>query len=296
MKKWAIITLVLAGIISLFVATSDAFAFGRRGRCGGFSSCSTSFCAPIVHHAPVHHVVKEVITPVFAYPVLVPAYQFQYVPTTYAVPTVPVTGYPQAYPVVPQAPGFGYQQPYGVPGQQAYPYGMQQGYPPQVQGQYGMQPQMQQPNGYGNPQQFNLSKQDQIRELAKALIEEMNKMAEQGQGQGGDNGPPPVAQPNGQPQPNGPQTNGPPRQPDPQLTQVALGALNRTCAQCHTGVGSKKGFQIFTQPGHLNQNVNWKRVKEELVAEHMPPKDTQFQLAPNERLNILEWLRQIGVN
>jgi len=275
MKKWAIITLVLAGIISLFVATSDAFAFGRRGRCGvGFSHCNTTFCAPVVHHAPV--VVKEVITPVFAYPVLVPAYQFQYVPTTYAVPTVPVTGYPQAYPVVPQAPGFGYQpqvQQYGMPNQQAYPYGMHQ---PQVQGQYGMQ----QPNG-----QFNLSRKDQIRELAKALIEEMNKMAD---GQG-DNGPPPVQ---GQ-QP--PQTQAP-GQPDPQLTQLVLGSLNRTCSQCHTGVGSKKGFQIFTQPGHLNQNVNWRRVKEELVSEHMPPKDTPFHLTPNERINILEWLRQIGVN
>jgi hypothetical protein len=273
MKKWAIITLVLAGIISLFVASNDASAFGRRGRCGGFRSCNTTFCAPVVHHAVA---VKEVIVPVFAYPVLVPAYQFQYVPTTYAVPTVPVTGYPQAYPVVPQAPGYGYQP------QQAYPYGMQ-GYPPQVQGQYGMQ----QPNG-NQQQQFNLSRKDQIRELAKALIEEMNKMAD---GQG-DNGPPPVSQPNDPPQP---QTQNP-RQPDPQLTQLVLGSLNRTCAQCHTGVGAKKGFQIFTQPGHLNQNVNWKSVKEELVAEHMPPKDTQFRLAPNERLNILEWLRQIGVN
>jgi hypothetical protein len=272
MKKWAIITLVLASIIGLFAATNDAFAFGRRGRCSGFRSCNTTFCAPIVHHAVV---VKEVITPVFAYPVLVPAYQFQYVPTTYAVPTVPVTGYPQAYPVVPQAPGYGYQPQYGMP----------QGYP-QVQGQYG-QYGMQQPQGFGaNPQQqFNLSRKDQIRELAKALIEEMNKMAD---GQG-DNGPPPVQ---GQ-QP--PQTQAP-GQPDPQLTQFVLGSLNRTCAQCHTGVGAKKGFQIFTQPGHLNQNVNWKRVKEELVAEHMPPKDTQFHLVAQERTNILEWLRQIGVN
>lgn len=269
MKKWAIITLVLAGIISLFVATNDAFAFGRRGRCGvGFRICNTVSCAPI-HHAVI---VREVITPVFAYPILVPAYQFQYVPTTYAVPTVPVTGYPQAYPVVPQGQ-------YGMPGQQAYPYGMHQGYPPQPQGQYGMQP-----NG-ANQQQFNLSRKDQIRELAKALIEEMNKMAD---GQG-DNGPPPVTQP------NPPQTQAP-GQPDPQLTQLVLGSINRTCAQCHTGVGAKKGFQIFTQPGHLHQNVNWKRVKEELVAEHMPPKDTQFHLAPNERTNILEWLRQIGVN
>jgi hypothetical protein len=175
------------------------------------------------------------------------------------------------------------QQGYSPQGQGQY--GMpQQGYSPQGQGQYGMP----QPNGQG--QQFNLSKKDQIRELAKALIEEMNKIADGTS----DNGPPSVP---GQSQPpfSTPQTQNP-KQPDPQLTQVVLSSLTRTCAQCHTGVGSKKSFQIFTQPGHLNQNVNWRRVKEELVEEHMPPKDTPFQLNPSERSNILEWLRQIGVN
>ena len=287
MKKWVIITLIaLVGIVSLF-ATSDAFAFGRRGgRCGGggFVSCGVRSCYTPVVHTPV--VVQEVITPVFAYPVLVPAFQFQYVPTTYAVPTVPVTGYPQAYPVVPQAQGYGGYQP------------QQYGYPPQVQGQYGM-PQgqygMPQPNGANPQQQFNLSKKDQIRELAKALIEEMNKIADGTN----DSGPPPVpglGQPSPQPQPQPQPQTQTPKQPDPQLTQVVLSSLNRTCAQCHTGVGAKKSFQIFTQPGHLNQNINWKLVKEELVAGHMPPKDTPFQLNPSERTNILEWLRQIGIN
>lgn len=287
MKKWVIITLLAVGVVSL-VASSDAFAFGRRcgifrGRCSAPVSCGT-VCAPVC--TTVCAPVVETVTPVFAYPVLVPAFQFQYVPTTYAVPTVPVTGYPQAYPVVQQ----GFQpaaQPYGY-GMQPQPYGYQpyqQQQQQQQQQPYGMQ---QQPQPQQQQQQFGLSRKDQIRELAKALLEEMNKIADGGT----DNGPPAVPQPQ---QPQGPSTQAP-AQPDPQLTQVVFNALGRTCSHCHTGVGAKKEFQIYTQLGHMNQNVNWSKVKDELVKGHMPPKDTQFQLSPFERQSILEWLKQIGVN
>lgn len=283
MKKWVLITLLTVTAFSLFLA-NNAFAIGRRGRifggrcapvscgtiCNPTTICTTTACTTICATPVV-----ETIIPVYAYPVLVPAFQFQYVPTTYAVPTVPVAGYPQAYPVV-QQPAYGYPQGYGI---QPNAYGVQ-----------GMQP-----NTY-NPQQqqFNLSRKDQIRELAKALIEEMNKLADGASDVNPDNGPPSVPQPQLQSK-LPPQTF--PRRDDAQLTQqVAFNAMGRVCSHCHTGVGAKKEFQLFTQPGHLNQTVNWKKVKDELESGHMPPKDTQFQVTLYERQSILEWLRQIGVN
>ena len=90
MKKYAITSLIALSLIILF--SSEAFArFGRgrifRGR------CAVSCCAPVVVHEVV--AVQQVA---FAYPVLVPAYQFQYVPpAVVAVPAVsayPTAGYP----------------------------------------------------------------------------------------------------------------------------------------------------------------------------------------------------------
>ena len=82
--------------------------------------------------------------------------------------TPPSYGYP-GYPPQGMAPPQYGQQPYGQPG-----------YPPQGMAppQYGQQP-------YGQPQQQN---NDRIRELAKALLEEMNRQANNPQ----DAGPPPV--------------------------------------------------------------------------------------------------------
>lgn len=302
MKKWVLV--IIATVVSLFAA-SDAHAFGRR--CGGrvFSSCGysscytpcyTSYCAPIIKEVPV-------AVPVLAYPVLVPAFQFQYVPQAYAptVPVVPVTGYPVATPVVQPVVPTGYGAPPAMNGIGQTPLTYQQQAMAQYQQQYG---QPQQPNGNGNG--YGLNNKDKIRELAKALLEEMNRMANDAPA---DSGPPvvpgtpqvpqqPYQPPVGHGNGNGNNFFPPPQQPQPnaQLAQFAIAAMNRTCAQCHTGVGSKGDMTIFTQPGLINQQTNWRKIKEEIASGRMPPKDTHFQLAPQERQGILEWLRSIGVN
>src|SRR5271166_3641899 len=96
-------TIIIAAFCIL-AFNSTSHAIGRRVFVGG---CSTGSCAaPIVHHE-----VAQVITPVFAYPLLIPAYQFQYVAPAYATATVPVvqvTGYPVASPIVQPVAPFGY--------------------------------------------------------------------------------------------------------------------------------------------------------------------------------------------
>ena len=72
--------------------------------------------------------------------------------------------------------------------------------------------------------------------------------------------------------------------------------MNRTCTQCHTGIGSKADLILFTQPGLINQQANWKKIKDELVSRRMPPKDVHFQLSEQERNIIIQWLTSIGVN
>ncbi len=282
MKKWVLV--IIATVVSLFAA-SDAHAFGRR--CGGrvfvsnscYTPCYTSYCAPVIKEVPV-------AVPVLAYPVLVPAFQFQYVPQAYAptVPVVPVTGYPVATPVVQPVVSTGYGAPV-VNGIGQTPLTYQQQAMATYQQQYG--------NGNGNG--YGLNNKDKIRELARALLEEMNRMAENGPADSG----PPAVPGTYQQQPVG-QNNffPPPQQPQPnaQLAQFALAAMHRTCSQCHTGIGSKGDMTIFTQPGLVNQQANWRRVKEEVASGRMPPKDNHFILSQQERQGILEWLRSIGVN
>ena len=267
MKKCAIL-ITIAIVLSMFA--SPAHAFGRRGgRCFSGGGCYVS--SPC--YTPVYEtvVVKEIV-PVLAYPVLVPAFQFQYVPQAYAAtaPVVPVTGYPVASPIIqPTYPTYG-QPAYGQP---TYPtYGQ-----PSVN--YNQQQQQ---------QNFGVSNKDKIRELAKALLEEMSRMSEENNN-GGDNGPPAV--PNNFSQPS--QPSQPSQQ---QLSQSAISSMGRTCAQCHTGVGSKGNMVLFTQPGLLSQNINWRRVKEEVASGRMPPKDVHFQLSLQERHSLLQWLQSIGVN
>lgn len=286
MKKCWIIA-IIATVVSLFV-TSDANAFGRRcgGRVFGGRCCTSSCYTPC--YTPVVEV--PVVVSVLAYPVLVPAFQFQYVPQAYAptIPVIPVTGYPVATPVV-QPIGYGY----GANGIGQTPLTYQQ--QAMAQQQYG-QPQ------YGQPQQnYGLNNKDKIRELARALLEEMNRMANDAPL---DSGPPviPGTQPQFPQQPQQPVGQNsffpPPQQPQPNanLAQFAVSAMARTCAQCHTGVGSKNDTVIFTQPGLINQQANWKKIKNEVASGRMPPKDVHFQLGQQERQGILQWLQSIGVN
>lgn len=262
--------LSLIAVFCLLAFESTSHAIGRRIISGG---CSTGTCA--VPSTNYNYATE--VTPAFAYPILVPAYQFQYVPPAFAAPTVPVipvTGYPVATPIIqPVLP-----LPYGIGGvQPTYPMQPTPQYPPNVSVA---------PNVAAPP----ISK-DKIRELARAIIEEMARQAES------DNGPPavpgtPVPQPQQSqpPQPQQPQT------PNPSLVaQLAVSALNRACYACHTGVGSRKDTVIFTQPGLLNQNANWSAIKAEVKSGRMPPKDQQYKLTPQERGAIVEWLTAQGV-
>jgi hypothetical protein len=265
MKKWVFLS-IIATLVSLFAISSSAYAFGRRGgRC--FTSCSTP-CYPIKKEI----VFVPEIVPVLAYPVLVPAFQFQYVPQAYApvAQVVPVTGYPVATPIIQPVAPYG-QPPMGYGQSNGQPYGQPNGQP------YG------QPNGNG----YGLNNKDKIRELAKALLEEMSKMSENGPV---DSGPPVV--PGTQPVSQVPFQQ--PQQPN--LAQFSVAAMGRTCAQCHTGVGSKGDMIIFNQPGLLNQQANWKKIKDEVLSGRMPPKDVHFQLSTQERQSIVQWLTSVGIN
>lgn len=302
MKKCLILGIITT-LVSLFMA-SDAHAFGRRcggGRCFSGGGCYSSCYTPC--YTPVREIVEvPVAVPVLAYPVLVPAFQFQYVPPTVvaapvAAPVVPVTGYPVASPIVqPVAPYGASPYGYGAP-PMAAPYGQYGSYGQQPVATYGQQPAYPQQQQAAAP----LSRKDQIRELARALLEEMNKMAGDDPL---DSGPPsvPGTQPQFPAQPQQPLGQVPfqqpqqPQQNNQQLAQFAVAAMARTCAQCHTGVGSKHDMVIFTQPGLLNQNANWKKIKDEISSGRMPPKDTHFQLNPQEKQSIVQWLASFGVN
>lgn len=256
-----------------------------------FAQCGVIRRGPIFHNSCATPVITKVVaTPVVAVtpvavavPVLVPAFQFQYAPPC-AVP-VPV-GYagqpgivPGNYgqPVVNQGMGYA-QQP-----------GYSPGYNPQSQQGYGPPPVAQQPAPIVN-------NQDKIRELARALLEEMQRQ------QPGDDGPPAVPGANtGSPPgvPSGNPSGNPPGLPTAsvispeQAAPIAIAALQQNCASCHTGPSSKGEFVMFAQPGLFSQNVPWRSIIREIDAGRMPPNYSQFRLSPQQAGAIRDWLRGI---
>lgn len=146
------------------------------------------------------------------------------------------------------------------------------------------QQQVQQPNNYGSgPPVVNFGNDsERIKELAKALIQEMQAQ------QNNDQGPPVVNDGNSPNSPNHqiPGNNIPPAQ----IQAVAIAALQRNCASCHTGVGSKGDTIIFSQPGVLDPNAPWKIIKREIESGRMPPKQSQFKLTQDEFQSIRTWL------
>jgi hypothetical protein len=282
MKKCIILFAITAIILSFFPSNAHALGRGRifGGRFSGGGGCFSGSCVvPCVAHAEI----VETIVPVLAYPVLVPAFQFQYVPQAYAatVPVIPVAGYPVAAPLVqPVISTANYGQAnYGQANYGQANYG---------QANYGQANYGQQQQPYQQQQNLGLNNNEKIRELAKAIIEEMSKI----QDSNGDFGPPsvPGTQPQPQPQPQQRSYN------QQQLSQFTVSAMARTCAVCHTGIGAKGDMIIFTQPGLINQQANWKKIKEEVSSGRMPPKDHHFQLSFQERQGITQWLQTIGVN
>jgi len=71
---------------------------------------------------------------------------------------------------------------------------------------------------------------------------------------------------------------------------VALAAISKVCAQCHTGPRSKGDTMIFTGPGTLNQNAPWNEVKKAIDEGKMPPRNARIRLTPDEQKAIRTWI------
>lgn len=197
----------------------------------GCSVRRASFAYSTTYQYPVREVfVQDVITPI-AIPVLVPAYQFQYVAPcagvapVAATPIVPVTGVPMQQ--VSYAPG-------------------------------------------GSIGASQMSEQERIQILAKAIISEMNKQV----GQGGQN----VEQDNGPPMAIDGAFN-----PQPQFG--FMNVLGNRCASCHTGPSSKGGVQIFSSPGIFNTAVDRQRIVRAMEDGRMPPRAV---IDPSHRVPVQE--------
>lgn len=233
MRKWFLI----AAVFSLFLISGDLFA----GRCGFVNSHCHS--VPIKRNVFVQKEILIQEVPV-AYPVLVPAYQYQYSPPPYASIVNPPVMNPYSVPTVQQ---------------QGMPYGM--------------------PHNPYNIQQQN---DDTLRRLAQLLLKEMEKVAQEQEIEEGPpavTGPWASSNPQHTAPPNNP-FNIPqptPQQMDPQLQLKAVNAFARNCSACHTGVGSKGDEIIFMQPGILNSNASWGQVKRKIASGQMPPRDSQFR-------------------
>ena len=212
----------ICALLVVSIITVSAFSF----TCGS----GRTFVYPTTYQYPL----KEIIVRnnFIAVPVLVPAYQFQYVPT--CTPIV-------ASPIVPAA---------------AAVAGMQQG-------TYG-------PIASAGVGAVNGANQDRerIRLLARALLEEMSKEADSNTGSAtndnghtdsatNDNGPPVVS---GFSSPSNTQVR--------QLSWVSV--LHNRCSACHTGSTSKAGVMIFTSPGRFNPGVDRHRLLDAIKSGRMP--------------------------
>lgn len=237
--------------------------------------------APYHRSIAVHEVIKEV--PI-AVPILVPAFQFQYAPPCFVpAPAISTPPLPPYNPTV--------ASPHITPHQTV---------PSPVAGQA----------------------HDPIRALAQAILQEMQRTPSTQQpspSRTPDQGPPtavsPSTPPNGQPaapppvgapangQPLPPAGNTPPPLPPgvnpeagrtimtrEQAAPVAIGALHRSCAACHTGAGSKGETIIFVQPGVVNPNASWRSIVREIESGRMPPRQSQFRPTNEEFEAIRTWL------
>lgn len=261
---------------------------------------------PVVVQEIIHEpiaVVKEVVVPI-AVPVFVPAFQFQYQPTYVGAPygpaySPPMQGQPNYSPgFAGYTPGYvnngyvgqGYNQPYN---QQGYGYG---------QPSYGFP--IQQPMQHGP-----IDNQDSIRQLAKALLDEM---ARQSSVNPNDQGPPmaqpPIGTPPVGPPPVGPppvgtpvpvKTGNPPGLPQAPIISpdaaapYAIAALQQNCSACHTGPASKGEFIIFAQPGLFSPGLSWRTIIREIEAGRMPPRYSQYRITPDQIAAVRAWLSGI---
>jgi hypothetical protein len=123
---------------------------------------------------------------------------------------------------------------------------------------------------------------DKIKELAKALIEEMSRQSSEGVNDDG----PPMAQ--------GPMAQGFNAPSPSNQSNLGMIALAKNCSACHTGTASKGEMMIFSQPGVLNPNVSWGSIREVIKTAKMPPKDAQFRLSIDEATAIINLANNFG--
>jgi hypothetical protein len=226
------------------------FATSVNAQCGtSIRRVTPTYTFPTTYQYPVREVVvQDVITPI-AVPVLVPAYQFQYVAPCATVATPVAAGVTPVVPfAAPVVPGVSMQQVSYAPG------------------------------AIGASQ---MNEQDRINMLAKAIISEMNRLGgqEQTQPQANqqDNGPPVAMEGSFQPQF--------PRQPPVPQQMSFVNILGNRCASCHTGPSSKGGVQIFTAPGIFNSAVDRQRIVRSMEDGRMPP---QAVADPSHRVPVQE--------
>ncbi len=129
---------------------------------------------------------------------------------------------------------------------------------------------------------------DKIRELAKALLEEMSRQSDPG----GD-GPPVASGPlvGSHPVvPGGGLPGGGSQITKDQAAPFAIAALQRNCAACHTGNASKGDFVLFSQPGVFNPQASFRSAMREIEAGRMPPRSSQYRLTQEEANYARIWL------
>jgi len=239
-------TIFILSLLSLILFSDYSFGFGWR-RCG---RPFVSSCRPVV---PVHrHIVNKPIIEI---------------KKEIIIEQVPI-----ATPVLVPAFQFQYQQ-------QSYSSVIpspinNSGYVPNAN--YGNQ-------GHNNNMMNN---RDAIRELAKALLEEMQRLSQR---QELNDGPPVVTGPW-----TGSSSNPPPVNSNNEM--AAYNAFKRNCAHCHTGAGSKADAIIFTQPGLLNLHAPWEDMTRRLIRRQMPPKDSQYKPTDAEYDAMIQYAKSMAAS
>lgn len=116
--------------------------------------------------------------------------------------------------------------------------------------------------------------QDHLKQLASLLLAEMRRQEEAVGFQ--DDGPPPAIDPLGAGVGHFPQRpiQPPPAQPGASAA-AGLNAMATHCAVCHSGPSSKGGFVLFTGPGQFNQQADRQAILDSVLGQHgksvMPP-------------------------
>jgi hypothetical protein len=102
---------------------------------------------------------------------------------------------------------------------------------------------------------------------------------------------PPAEQPK-PPEKKEPTPGGEAKATDPReaASKVAMAAIGRVCAQCHTGQRSKGDSIIFTAPGQFNKDAPWTAMKKAVEEGKMPPPRSPSKLTPEEATAIRTWI------